>query len=253
MITEFLFALVVGLFTGGISGYVGSLMLTKRISLIGGPLGHLTLPGIALAFYYGFDVSLGALLFLIFGTSLIWILHQKTKLPMEAVTATVFASSLAVAFLILPKKKAGPAILGDLSQITFNTVLITAITATIVFIVMRYLYKNMVLMSVSTDLAKTTGVNVTLNNFIFLTCIALTIALAVRIVGGLMTAALVAIPACTSRNISKSLMQYSYLSLAAGAASCLLGILVSITTGLPVGPMIIISSTALFVVSVFVH
>ena len=96
MITEFLFALIVGLFTGGVSGYVGSLMLTKRISLIGGPLGHLTLPGIAIAFYYGFDVSLGALAFLVFGTSLIWLLHQKTKLPMEAVTATVFSKDRSI-------------------------------------------------------------------------------------------------------------------------------------------------------------
>ncbi len=45
---------------GAVAGYLGTLMLSKRMSLVGGPLGHLTLPGITLALLYGFDVSLGA-------------------------------------------------------------------------------------------------------------------------------------------------------------------------------------------------
>jgi len=67
-----------------------------------------------------------------------------------------------------------------------------------------------------------------------------------------MTAAIVAIPACTSKNISTTLTEYAYLSMFAGAISCATGILFSIITGKPVGPLIIVASTALFVVSIFV-
>ena len=222
------------------------------MSLVGGPLGHLTLPGIAIAFHYGFDVSLGALIFLVFGTALIWLLQQKTKLPFEAVTATVFASSLAIAFLILPKKKAGKAILGDISKISPMTALVTIFATIIIFFVIKHIYEKMVLTSISSDLAQANGINVKLNNFIYLTCIAIVIAFSVRIVGGLMTAAIVAIPACTSKNISSGLRQYSYLSLAAGAISCALGVLVSLVTKLPPGPLIIISNTAFFAASIFV-
>jgi zinc transport system permease protein len=35
-------------------------MLTKRMALMGVALSHLTLPGVALALLYDFDVSLGA-------------------------------------------------------------------------------------------------------------------------------------------------------------------------------------------------
>ena len=251
MIVNFFLALILGAFIGGVAGYIGSLMLTKRMSLIGGPLGHLALPGMALGFAYGFDVSLGALFFITLGTALIWLLHQKTKLPMEAVTAIVFSTSLSVAFLILPRGKTQPALLGDISQISFHSVAIIAVTSIVIFGLIHYLYKNLVLMSISTDLAKTTGVNVKLNNLIYLTCIGIVVAMGVRIVGGLMTAALLAIPACTSKNITNNLSQYAYVSLIVGACSCVLGIFVALTTGLPSGPLIIISSGIAFVVSIF--
>jgi ABC-type Mn2+/Zn2+ transport system permease subunit len=253
MFIHILFALIIGITVGGVAGYLGSLMLSKRMSLIADPLGHLTLPGMAIAFAYGFDVSLGALLFLVVGSAIIWLLEQRTKLPVEAITAIVFATSLAVSFLILPKKKHAEALLGDISQISFLTVLVTVIAVAAIFLIMRHIYSKMVLLSISPDLAQTNGVNIKLYNFIYLTCIAVTIALGVRIVGGLMTSAIVAIPACTSRNISHNLQEYSYTSLVAGALSCGTGILFSIVTGLPVGPLIIISSAILFVISLFVR
>jgi ABC-type Mn2+/Zn2+ transport system permease subunit len=69
------------------------------MALVAGPLGHLTLPGIALALIYGFDVSLGAFPFVILGIVLIWLFEMRTKLPMEALTAIVFSSGVALAFL----------------------------------------------------------------------------------------------------------------------------------------------------------
>jgi ABC-type Mn2+/Zn2+ transport system permease subunit len=210
------------------------------------------MPGIAIAFAYGFDISLGALAFLIFGTTLIWIIREKTNLPFEAVTATVFASSLAVAFLFLPQKHASRALLGDISKIDPLAVLIISTTSLAIFLIMRYIYSNMVLISISPDLAQTRGINIKFHNFIYLTAIAVTVAFGVRIVGGLMTAALVAIPACTSKNICTNLIEYSHMSMLVGAIACGAGILFSLITGLPVGPLIIICSAILFCVSFFV-
>lgn len=253
MFLQIIFALTIGLFIGGASGYLGSLMLTKRMALVAGPLGHLTLPGIAIAYAYDFDVSIGALACLVFGTTLIWLIRQKTKLPFEAITATVFASSIAVALLILPSQKSGPALLGDISTISPSTVIIISLTCLVIFAVMRYIYSNMVLISISPDLAKTNGINIKLHNLIYLTAIAIVVAFGVRIVGGLMTAALVAIPSCTSKNICSNLSEYSYFSMFAGIISCCTGILISIITGLPVGPLIIVTSAALFGASLFLR
>ena len=55
-----LLSLTAGVFIGGLAGYLGSLMLSKRMALVAGPLGHLAVPGVALALVYGFDPSIGA-------------------------------------------------------------------------------------------------------------------------------------------------------------------------------------------------
>ena len=108
-----------------------------------------------------------------------------------------------------------------------------------------------VLVGISEDLGQVEGINVSRYNLIYLLCIALVVALGVRIIGGLMTAALVAIPAASSKNISSSLHQYAFLSSLFGCLSCVIGIFISHSTGLPVGPMIIISSAVFFVGTLF--
>ncbi len=246
---SFLYALIIATTVGGVAGYIGSLMVTKRMALMGGALGHLALPGMALALYLGFDISLGALAFLGFGIFIIWILEQQTQLPTEALTALVFASSLSIAFLFLPHDETEHALLGNISQISLITCIISTIATIIIFFIVKEMYKKLVLISISEDLAQVTGVNVHYAQLIYLVCIACMIAMGVRIVGGLMTAALVAIPACTSRNFSANLKTYSYTSLLLGSFACCIGIIISVYSNIPVGPAIIITSTGIFLLS----
>ena len=206
---EIILALIMGSFIGAAAGYLGTLMLSKRMSLVAGPLGHLTLPGIALAFLFGFDVSLGAFVIVTLGIALIWWLEIKTKLPMEALTAIVFAVGVAVTFLFLPEEKTIPALIGDVSQISPIVVTISVLLSLLVIFAINRIYKKIILAEISEDIAKSEGVNIKKYNFIYLLCIAIIVSLGVRVVGGLMTAALVAIPACTSKNLSKNIFQYS--------------------------------------------
>ena len=249
---QFLGILLMGACIGAIAGYIGSLMVTKRMALMGGALGHLTLPGVSLGLLYGFDVSLGALLFLGFGIFLIWLFEQKTGLPLEALTAVVFATSLAIAFLFLPEREAYTALIGDISHIPFTAITISIIISLIIFVIIRTLMPQLVLTSISSDLARIEGYKVAGITLIYLVCIALIVAMGVRIVGGLMTAALVSIPACASSNISKSLVLYNYTSLIFGALSCMSGIAISLATGIPAGPLIIITSGSIFLLTLLV-
>ncbi len=248
---QFLLALIMSISIGATTGYLGSLMVSKRMALMGGALGHLTLPGIALGLIYNFDVSLGALAFLFIGITLIWALEQKTKLPIEALTAIVFSSSVSIAFLFLPQDQTFKALLGDISDLTILAATITTITSGIIFFITRKIYAQLILMSISQDLAQVEKINIKLYKLIYLMCIAIMVALGVRMVGGLLTAALVSIPACTSKNISHNLFQYSYGALLTGALACLSGLLLFKITSIPAGPLIIISSTTLFLISLF--
>ena len=234
---------------GAVAGYLGTLMLSKRMSLVGGPLGHLTLPGITLALLYGFDVSLGAFFVLTLAIILIWLFEKRTKLPLETLTAVVFTSSVAIAFLFLPAEEVELALIGDISQLNILTTFLSVILSFVVFLLVKSIYKKMVFITVSEDLAKSENIDVDKYNLVYLIAVALVIGLGIRIVGSLLTAAIVAIPAATSRNLSSNLKQYAYGGAIAGGLSGFLGIVIYQIFSIPAGPAVIITSAGLFVLS----
>ncbi|MEA2097870.1 MAG: iron chelate uptake ABC transporter family permease subunit [Patescibacteria group bacterium] len=246
---EFILILIMGSFVGVAAGYLGTLMLSKRMVLVAGPLGHLTLPGIALAFLFGFDVSIGAFLVVLLGIVIIWYMETKTKLPMEALTAVIFATGVAVTFLFIPEEKTIPALIGDVTQISLTTTIITVILSLLVIFTTKKIYKKIILTEISEDIARSQGIDVKKYNFIYLFCIAIIVSLGARIVGGLMTAALVAIPACTSKNFSKNISQYSLYGMLFGGLSCLLGVFGSKFINIPAGLLIIFVSVFFFLIS----
>jgi zinc transport system permease protein len=245
----FLLSLVSGMFIGGAAGYLGSLMLSRRMALVAGPLGHLTLPGIALALVWGFDVSLGAFPFVILGVVLIWLLEMKTKLPMEALTALVFASGVAIAFLFLPVEQAEAALVGDISTTGGLDTALSAAASLAVIVAVKRAYPRLVLGNISEELAAAEGIDVRRYNLLYLFLIAVIVALGVKMVGGLLTAALVAIPPSASRNAGKNLRQYTLGATAIGVASAVIGIVLFRLTGLPAGPLIILVSAAIFLLT----
>jgi ABC-type Mn2+/Zn2+ transport system permease subunit len=247
MDSTFLVTLVSGACIGAAGGYLGSLMLGRRMALVAGPLGHLTLPGIALALLYGFDVSLGAFPFVILGVALIWILERQTRLPMEALTALVFATGVALTFLFLPIEQAETALVGDIAKTSVRDALFSIATCLVLVWVVHRLYRSLVLINISEDLATSVGVDVRWHNLVYLLLIAIVVALGVKMVGGLLTSALVAIPAVTARNIGRNLRQYAWGAMALGTTSAVIGVLLFDITGFPAGPLIVIVSAVLFV------
>lgn len=245
-----LLSLICGAFIAGTAAYLGTLMLSRKMAVVAGPLGHLALPGAALALVYGFSISLGAFPFVVIGILLIWRLEIRTKLQMEALTAIVFATGVAAAFLFLPIDKAEAALIGDISQVGIGGTVAAVVLGSIVLFAVRRRYSEIMLVSIHEDLAKTEGINVKLSNLIYLLSIAIVVALGVDLVGGLMTAALVAIPAAAAKNVSRTLLQYGLVSGAIGVVSAIVGILSAVYTGFPAGPLVILTSALIFTVTV---
>jgi ABC-type Mn2+/Zn2+ transport system permease subunit len=243
-------SIISGIFIAGPAAYLGTLMLTKKMSVVAGPLGHLTLPGAALALVYGFSLSLGAFPFVVIGILLIWLLEMRTKLPMETLTAIVFAAGVGTAFLFLPIDKAEAALVGDISTVGFYETLAAVILGSSVIIVINRSYSKIMLLNIHEDVAKIDGINVKIYNLIYLSAIAIVVALGVDLVGGLMTAALVAIPAAAGRNVSRRLSHYTFASTLFGVISAIVGITASLFIALPAGPLVIITSTIIFLITV---
>jgi len=246
---ELFLSLITGISIGAAAGYLGSLMLSKRMALVGGPLGHLALPGIALGLIYHFDIFLGALASIILGVLFIWFFEIKTRLPLEVLTGVVFSLGVALGFLILPIENAEEAIIGDITAVGLSDAILALVLAVGVFLTIRKIYQKIILSSISEDLAKGKKINIRKMNFIYLLAIALITALEVKLVGIILTAALFAIPAAAARNLSRDLFQYQTLSTLIGSLSVVFGILLFEITSLSAGPLIILSAGFFFALS----
>lgn len=241
-----------GVFIAGAAAYMGSLMLSRRMALAADPLSHLTLPGIALAMLHGFDVSLGAFPFVVMGILLIWALELRTKLPMDALTAIVFSSSVAIAFLFLPIEEAEAALVGDVSRTGPGDTIVAVVASSLIVLAVWRWYPKLVLVNVSEDLAVAEGISVRRSNLVYLFLVGVIVSLGVKIVGGLLTAALIAIPAAVAKNLAKNMRQYALGSLAVGVLSSAIGVVLYQVTRLPAGPLIILVNTVLFLASLVV-
>ena len=107
----------------------------------------------------------------------------------------------------------------------------------------------MILTSISEDVARVEHIDTKKYNFIYLVCIAIVVALGIKVTGSLLMGALVITPAAAARNMASNLFQYSFGALIIGVISCVLGILLFKVFSLPAGPFVILSATSIFLIS----
>jgi ABC-type Mn2+/Zn2+ transport system permease subunit len=241
--------LISAIFIGGVAGYLGSLMLSRKMTIVVDPLSHLALPGVALALIFQKDISLGAFLFLLFGAILIWFFEQKTKLPTETIIAILFSVSLAITFLFLSEHEIEEALIGDISKIGKVESLIIVVISILVFFLIQKIYPKLTLISISEDLAKAEKIDLKKYQFLYILSISAIVALGVKFVGGLLVAGLTALPAASAKNLSKNLKTFRFLSFLFGILCAIFGISLFQFTGYPAGPLIVLSGFLIFLIS----
>ncbi len=249
MNNQFIQSLIAGIFIGGLAGYLGSLMVAKKMALAGDALGHVALPGMGLALLLGIDISIGAFLSLLVGVILVWLFGLRTSLPMETLVGIVFVASLAIGFLIIPRFELVEALVGDISNVTSLMAVVSVFLSIVIFFILKKLYPGMILIDISEDLAEVRGIKVKLYNLAYLLLITAVVSLGVKITGSLLVGSLLIIPAATSRNLSNNLRQYSLISIFMGLLSCVAGAFLFQYFNVPAGPAIIVVSTIFFLLS----
>ncbi|MGD0977199.1 MAG: metal ABC transporter permease [Minisyncoccia bacterium] len=241
--------IITGIFVGIASGYLGSFMVLRRMALVGDALSHVALPGLALALLFNINPFIGAFAALFVGIVIVWFIENRTHLPTESLIGLFFTFSLAVGILITPRAELLEALFGDISKIAVMDAILAVVLSVLIMVVMRAISKKFTLSTLSTDLASSVGINVSRLNFIFLIMVAVIVALGIKAVGTLLTGALVIIPAISARNITSSLGAYTVGSAIFGLLSLLGGIFISSYFNLAPGPIIVLTSSVIFLVS----
>lgn len=241
--------LSVGALVGATSGYLGSYMVLKRMSLVGDALSHVALPGIAIAIALGINPLLGALIALVIATFGIWYLGEHSEVYPEALVGVFFTASLSLGLLITPEPDLLEALFGNIDKIGVMDGAMTIVGALIIFVVTLAFSKKLLLGIVSEDLAKSQGIDVSRVNLVYLLLVSLVVALGVKFLGTLLTGAMVIIPAVTAKNLAKSIKQFQLYAIFFGVISSILGILLAKYIGISSGPSVVLTSIAIFLLS----
>lgn len=243
--------LFTGALVGASSGFLGSFMVLKRMSLVGDALSHVALPGMAIAITLAINPMLGALVFLTVAVLGIWYLSEKTDVYTEALVGVFFTASLAIGILVTPEPELLEALFGDLEKIGLLDGAITALASAIIFIITKRLSDKLLLGVISEDLAKSYGVKMSKINLIYLLMVGLVVALGVKFVGTLLTGALVIIPAAAAKNVAISIQRFQLAAVIIGILSSVVGVLVSTALGITPGPIIVLVAVTFFVITYF--
>lgn len=244
--------ITVGALVGLVAGYLGSLMVLRRMSLVGDALSHVALPGLALGLLLHFNPFWGALATLVVAVILIWLIENKSKLPIETLVGIFFTLSLAIGLMLTPEPELLEALFGNISQISLVDIVLTVALSMVAIEVGRRIYQKLILGTISDDLAKSVGINTKKIDFLFLMLVALIVALGIKVVGTLLMGSLVIIPAATAKNLSQNLKSYSGLSAFFGLVSAVGGIFGSVFLGISPGPMVVLFGSALFFISLLI-
>lgn len=246
MNTNLLLLIILGGFVGAASGYLGSFMVIKRMSLVGDALSHVALPGIAIAMTFGFNPMIGAVLALLVAIISVWYLSEKTEIYPESLIGIFFTTSLALGILLTPEPEIFEALFGDIDNVSNLDMIAILLGSFVIFITIKLISKKLMLGIVSEDLAKSQKINITKINLVYLLSVALIVALGVKFLGTLLTGALVIIPAVSAKNVAKSMKDYHYLSIIFGIICTSLGLVVAKILNLSSGPIVVLISVAFF-------
>ncbi len=245
----FIFQLVAVALMGAAGGMLGSFALLRRMALVGDALSHVALPGLALALLFHFNPLIGALAFLLFGTTVIWAIEHRTRIPVDTLVGVLFVVALAIGTLLTPDVELLEALFGNISDVSLAQVAWGASLSLLIIATLLFLKPNITLSLLSTDLAQTARLRPHVLEFLFLTLFALITSIGIQFAGVLLTGSLIIIPAAISRNLAGSMKTYILLSALLGMAGTVAGVIIAAATGLAPGPTFILLLGSLFFLS----
>jgi len=253
-----MYSLFLSIFVGIATGYLGSLMVLEKMSLVGDALSHVALPGLAIGISFNFNPFLGAFAFLFISAAIIWQIQRVTKISFEALVGAMFTLALAIGILLYGDNLDAleSALFGDISQVTLLSTAIAAIVCVAAIVLTKFIYDKLVLAMISEELAISKNIKVARVNLLYLFLVSVVVAIGIQIVGTLLVGFLVIVPAIAAKNLSTHMRRYSMLSAVFGAVAGFSGVLLwsMFEFNLPFpGPMVVFSGIIIFAITVIIN
>ena len=249
----FMRAILAGIGVAIIAAPLGCFVIWRRMAYFGDATAHASILGVALALSFSTSVFLGALIVSLIMAISISVLSARGY-AMDTLLGVMSHSALAIG-LVVASLLTGLRIdlmaylFGDILAVGKTDLVVIAIGASLIAIFMYWRWSALLVSTLNVDLAAASGIKPQREQFFLNIALAVIVAMAIKIVGILLIASLLIIPAATVRLFSRTPEQMAIFAAVAGIISVIGGMNASYHLDVPAGPAIICISACLFVLS----
>ncbi|GEO47596.1 metal ABC transporter permease [Companilactobacillus kimchii] len=246
-------ALLTAIMVGIMSGIVGSFIILRGMSLMGDAISHAVLPGVAVAYMFGFNILIGASLFGILAAILIGFVASRSKIKTDTSIGVVFSAFYALGFILISMAESSTnlhhILFGNILAVSDNDIMTTAIVLGVVILFVVVFYKELLVTSFDETYARTYGLKVQIIHYALMLVLTLVTVSALQTVGIILVVAMLITPAATAFLWTDKLSWMLILSAILGVISSTVGLYFSYTFNWASGPAIVIVAAMLFAIS----
>ena len=257
------YALIVGVLIAFCSALLGVTLVLRRYSFVGDSLSHVAFGAMSVAMVMKLTNNmLLSLPVTIVCAILLLRSNRKTKAPSDAILAVISVSSLAAGYLVINLFSKSANISADVCSTLFGSTSILTLKASdvclclaialVVLFIFIFFYRQIFAITFDEPFSKASGVNTGLYNTLLAIVTAMTIVLAMNLVGSLLISALIIFPALSAMCLYKSFKSVMIFSVIFSIICAAAGILISILFGTPVGSTIVAIDFAGYLLSMLV-
>jgi zinc transport system permease protein len=253
-------ALLATALVGAAAPIVGVFLVQRRLALMGDGIGHVALTGVAAGWVAGSAAGLmprdalavpGAIIFSILGALAIEVVRWRGRTSADLALALLFYGGIALGALLI---KAGGGtnanlvayLFGSVSTVSAGDVVLTACLTAVILAAGAGLGPALFAVANDEDFAKASGLPVRALSAALAVMAALTVTVAMRVVGLLLVSAMMIVPVASAQIIARSFRGTTALACALGAATGCVGLAATYFVDLPPGATIIVLAVALY-------
>ncbi len=251
------YAIIVGVLVSLCSSLLGVTLVLKRYSYIGDGLSHVAFGALAIAAVLKVTNNMLVILPVTVAVAVLLLCTGKNaRVKGDAAIAMVSVGALALGYLLMNLFSTSANISGDVCTTLFGStsiltlkageVYLCVVLSVVVLAIFVLFYHKIFAITFDENFAQATGVNTAFFNLLIAVVVAVIIVLAMNLVGALLVSALVVFPALSAMRIFKSFFSVTVAAAVISVVCSLIGILVAILAGTPVGSTIVAADIVAF-------
>lgn len=250
-------AIISGLCAGLLLATLGIFVTLKKMSFFSDGVAHGSLVGVAVGVILNQQPLLYALIFSVVFSVLIFFLEQKTNINTDSLLAILFTSSLALGVLLMSLQSGYRTdlmsyLFGNILTIRTFEVWLIFITSLLIAAFVYFKYRTYLLLSLNSEMAALSGIPTKRYQLLFYVLLAVSTVLSIKVLGVVLVSALLIIPVSTAKLLVSSSRQLLFTSILFSELSIVIGIFLSLQFNLPVGSVIVLVATLVFIIAMFI-